>query len=323
MRTTRRFRGEATTYEVSFRGRTFTCRVEPLYEPHGRICGVAGICFDITERRRAELALQESETRLRTIIESEPECVKLLDEQGRLLDMNPAGLAMVEADSLDAVAADRSSRSCRRSIARHLPTCIAASSGRVRDARVRDHRPQGETQLDGDPRRSTARRVRRDSGGTGHHARVSRRKIAELALVDRRNGSARRSTRIALPLLITRFDDGMVLDTNEAFAALVNLSRNEIIGQTTVALGVIDPARRAMIIEMLNKTGVVSDIEIELRPTAVCRVQACSRWCASSWAARSVRLAPIGMSPKRSARRAAARLARGAAQSRDPGTGHP
>src|SRR4029077_915590 len=62
-----------------------------------------GFAFDITERRRAEDALRESEARLRTIIESEPECVKLLDAQGRLLDMNPAGLAMVQADSLDAV----------------------------------------------------------------------------------------------------------------------------------------------------------------------------------------------------------------------------
>jgi two-component system sensor histidine kinase UhpB len=93
-------RGEATTYEVSFRGRTFSARVEPLYEPHGRICGVAGICFDITDRRRAELALQESETRLRTIIETEPECVKLVDAQGCLLDMNPAGLAMIEAEDI-------------------------------------------------------------------------------------------------------------------------------------------------------------------------------------------------------------------------------
>ena len=96
-------RGEATTYEVSFRGRTFSARVEPLYEPHGRICGVAGICFDITERRRAELALQESETRLRMIIETEPECVKLVDAQGRVQDMNPAGLAMIEADSIERV----------------------------------------------------------------------------------------------------------------------------------------------------------------------------------------------------------------------------
>src|SRR3989442_15461427 len=37
------------------------------------------------------------------MIDSEPECVKLVDTQGRLLDMNPAGLAMIEAESIEAV----------------------------------------------------------------------------------------------------------------------------------------------------------------------------------------------------------------------------
>ncbi len=65
------------------------------------------IAQDITEqkialqnRQQAEERLAESENLLRTIIESEPECVKILDRDGKLLEMNPAGLAMIEADSL-------------------------------------------------------------------------------------------------------------------------------------------------------------------------------------------------------------------------------
>jgi len=41
--------------------------------------------------------LKESENRLRAIIESEPECVKLLDAEGRLIEINPAGLTLVDA----------------------------------------------------------------------------------------------------------------------------------------------------------------------------------------------------------------------------------
>jgi hypothetical protein len=56
------------------------------------------------ERLRAEVAeREEAEATLRTIIETEPECVKLLDREGRVLQMNPAGLAMIDADSLDSV----------------------------------------------------------------------------------------------------------------------------------------------------------------------------------------------------------------------------
>ncbi len=65
---------------------------------------IAELTWQVLERLRSEEAVRSSEMRLRTIINSEPECVKLLDAQGCLLEMNPAGLAMIEADSLAQVA---------------------------------------------------------------------------------------------------------------------------------------------------------------------------------------------------------------------------
>jgi len=52
------------------------------------------------ERNKAELALQKSEQYLRTIIETEPECVKVVGHNGELIDMNQAGLAMLEAETV-------------------------------------------------------------------------------------------------------------------------------------------------------------------------------------------------------------------------------
>ncbi len=62
-----------------------------------------GYAEDITERKMVEIELAESENRLKTILQNEPECVKLMDKEGCLLDINPAGLAMIEADSLEMV----------------------------------------------------------------------------------------------------------------------------------------------------------------------------------------------------------------------------
>jgi len=55
--------------------------------------------------QRANDALAEREARLRAIFDAEPECVKLLDAGGRLIDMNRAGLRMLEAESLGQVLA--------------------------------------------------------------------------------------------------------------------------------------------------------------------------------------------------------------------------
>ncbi len=53
----------------------------------------------IHEHERLDRALRASEHRWRTIFEAEPECVKILDPDGCPLEINPAGLAMIEADS--------------------------------------------------------------------------------------------------------------------------------------------------------------------------------------------------------------------------------
>jgi len=51
----------------------------------------------VLEQTRVTLAA--SEAHLNAIILNEPECIKIVDGQGRLVQMNPAGLAMIEADS--------------------------------------------------------------------------------------------------------------------------------------------------------------------------------------------------------------------------------
>lgn len=96
-------RGESAEYETTVGGCAFSARVEPLIGANGCIVGVVGFAFDVTDQRRVARALRESETRLRAIIESEPECVKLVDRDGLVLEMNPAGLTMVEAESIDLV----------------------------------------------------------------------------------------------------------------------------------------------------------------------------------------------------------------------------
>lgn len=64
-----------------------------------------GIAFiiDLTKRKKADELLQRSEHYLRTIIDTEPESVQVLNEKNELVEINRSGLAMFEADSIEAV----------------------------------------------------------------------------------------------------------------------------------------------------------------------------------------------------------------------------
>jgi PAS domain S-box-containing protein len=78
-------------------------KIERLVRGPGDRTRVFGAMRDITREREAAEQLREREQELRAILESEPECVKTVDRDGRLVHMNPAGLQMIEADSLDQV----------------------------------------------------------------------------------------------------------------------------------------------------------------------------------------------------------------------------
>jgi PAS domain S-box-containing protein len=96
------FEGRTLVFEVEHRRKDGTIfPVEVTASPlklYGRTY-VLAIDRDMTERNRTKQALVEREQRLRAIFEVEPECVKLVDQDGRLLEMNPAGLSMIEAES--------------------------------------------------------------------------------------------------------------------------------------------------------------------------------------------------------------------------------
>ncbi len=55
---------------------------------------------DITHRKEAEEKIRRNEERLKAIIDNEPECVKVVDLDGKILEMNSAGIKMLEASSL-------------------------------------------------------------------------------------------------------------------------------------------------------------------------------------------------------------------------------
>ncbi|MCO6419219.1 PAS domain S-box protein, partial [Siccirubricoccus sp. KC 17139] len=70
----------------------------PRFGGDGSFLGYVGSVTDISERRAAEAALRESEAFARSVLESSPNCIRVLDLEGSLQFMNRAGYRLLEAE---------------------------------------------------------------------------------------------------------------------------------------------------------------------------------------------------------------------------------
>ncbi len=77
--------------------------ISPIVDAHDRITHYLAVKDDITRQKQAEAALQEQKSFLAAILENEPESVKVMGTDGRLLQMNKAGLDILEVSSVEEV----------------------------------------------------------------------------------------------------------------------------------------------------------------------------------------------------------------------------
>jgi two-component system CheB/CheR fusion protein len=68
-----------------------------------------------------------------------------------------------------------------------------------------------------------------------------------------------------VPASITRLEDGIILNVNDAYLQYFNLKQEDVIGHTTGELNLpIDPRQRPRLIDRLQKAGVLRNIEMEI-----------------------------------------------------------
>ncbi len=97
--------GQPRSFEVSLDYPTGVGRdMQVNFVPHvveGAVRGMFSIAMDISGIKNVERALRRSERQMRTIFDSEPQCITVVDRDGLVHDINPAGLAMIEAGSVE------------------------------------------------------------------------------------------------------------------------------------------------------------------------------------------------------------------------------
>jgi len=102
----RALKGESVAYEDEFAGNFYSTYLEPLRNSQGNIVGVIGISFDITERKRAEEALQERERWFATTLKSIGDAVIATDNEGVVTFINPVAEALTGWKHAEALGKD-------------------------------------------------------------------------------------------------------------------------------------------------------------------------------------------------------------------------
>jgi diguanylate cyclase (GGDEF)-like protein/PAS domain S-box-containing protein len=78
----RALEGEAFTRTEELAGLTFETHCAPLRDGNGQVSGLIGVAIDISERKRTEEALRESEEHLRTVVTNAPVILFVVNRDG-------------------------------------------------------------------------------------------------------------------------------------------------------------------------------------------------------------------------------------------------
>ena len=221
-----------------------------LFDADGNVIGLMGIGQDVTQRRQAELELREERDFIKRIFETAPVILLVLDTEGRILRFNQyletiGGYSLEEIkgkDWYDTFIPPRERRRLRLLLRQTLQE--GEQMGNISPIVSR----QGEERLiEWYDRRLT------DADGNiigllGIGQDVTQRKKAERDLADSQERLAQVFRLNPLPLVVTRFEDGKVIEANRATERFVGYSRQEMLGRTSIELGLIDPADREEIL---------------------------------------------------------------------------
>jgi len=225
------------------------------------------LALDITERCRAEAELRRSEHYRRAIIEAEPECVKVVSAKGALLDMNAAGLVMLEADSLTEAQAcplmqyvfpeyHEAFADLHRRVMAGGSGVLAFEIHGLKGTRrwVKTHAVLMPG-TDGSPPALLG--ITRDITDEKRAQAALQRSEERFATVFRASPDG---------ILIVRASDERIVEVNPAYVRLSGFVEEELKGRTTAEVNLwTDPERRSAAIARLKENGSISNLEFLIR----------------------------------------------------------
>jgi PAS domain S-box-containing protein len=248
--------------------RTLSGQGELIRDEAGRPVRLIGTVQDITERKRNEQSLIESEEKYRGLITEMNDGIFVTDTRGSIMFANPALAHVLGFEHPDSVIG--------KSIFEFIvPTMANQVAGYLR-----------QIVESGIARQSTVVEIIRQDGSNafvevrskammaGNQVTGTKGVIRDITESKRNEQELRRSEErfaklfYASPfgMLVASYPDGKIIDVNEAYLRISGFERADVIGKTTNELNVWEhPTDRLALLERLRESGSARNMEIAFR----------------------------------------------------------
>ncbi len=217
----------------------------PLHDKDGNVIGVLGTYEDITERKQAEKALIESETKYRDLIESMPDGYYRCAPKGKYIEANPAFAKMLGYTLEELLQLDISRQLCFEPSEWKALQKGSQFSSQTDTYRLR-RKDGSEIWLE-----DHARCVQDDNGNILYHEGICRditeRKRAEESL-ERQRLLFENSADI---IMYIRYSDGKIIEANRAAEILYGYSQKELLTKTI--FDIRSPQARGLVREQMDE----------------------------------------------------------------------
>ncbi|MCE5264318.1 MAG: PAS domain S-box protein [Deltaproteobacteria bacterium] len=266
--------GEPLDEAVEYRVRTKEGRIiwsllnTTFHWDGGKLAGATVVAHDITERRRAEEALRESEAHFRSVLDNSRDVIYRLNLQtGRFEYISPAAEAVVGFSPDELMALDSEA-----ALAMIHPDDVPAMRAAL--ARLEE---TGQTEIEyrqrtkrGDYRLlSNHMCLTRDDAGRPLYRDGSMRDFTERKRMEEELRLTADTFEKAFhgnvaAMAMSRLEDGSILEVNDRWLELTGYGREEILGKGSVALGLWkNPADRDAIAREVRQHGTILGREYE------------------------------------------------------------